>query len=100
MIFKLVNKKIILHLLLLTLLLTGTGHGDDYFLLFENQYRQPLRPDEEIISNSFIKMLEEFAESDNGSLAYDDCVFPNNIAQEQVQFVLIKRHSCEILKLD
>ncbi|EDW15985.1 uncharacterized protein Dmoj_GI22473 [Drosophila mojavensis] len=77
----------------------GTGHGDDYALIFEKAITQP-RADEKIISKNFIRLLEDFAQSDSGSLTYDNCVFPNNIEQEQLQFILIKSNSCEILKLD
>ncbi|KAH8419200.1 hypothetical protein KR222_010424, partial [Zaprionus bogoriensis] len=76
----------------------GSVHGDDYFLIFENAIRVPVRPDEKIISKNFIKMLEAFAQG--GSLAYADCVFANNVGQRQLQLVSIKRDRCEELHVD
>lgn len=86
-------------LLILISLLIGTGHGDDYVLIFDKPTSQP-REDEKIISKNFIRFLEEFVQSDNGSPTYDACVFPNNIGEEQLQLLLIKTNSCEILKLN
>ncbi|KAH8419199.1 hypothetical protein KR222_010425, partial [Zaprionus bogoriensis] len=76
----------------------GSVHGDDYFLMFENAVRVPIRPDEKLISKNFIKMLEAFAQG--GTLAYDDCVFANNVGQQQLQLVSIKRDRCEELHVD
>lgn len=43
-------------------------------------------------------MLEGFAE--RGTAVYADCVFANNVDQKQLQFVVIKRDSCNDLQLD
>lgn len=77
---------------------TGSVHGDDYFLIFENAVREPLRPDEKVISKNLIKMLEGFVE--RGSLIYADCVFANNVDQKQLQLLAIKRDRCEDLQVD
>lgn len=80
------------------LLSTGSVHGDDYFLIFENVFREPVRPDERVISKNFIHMLEGFAQ--HGTAIYADCVFPNNVNQKQFQLVAIKRDKCENLQVD
>lgn len=77
---------------------TGSVHGDDYFLIFENVFRDPVRPDERVISKNFINMLEGFVQ--HGTAVYADCVFPNNVNQKQFQLVAIKRDKCDNLQVD
>lgn len=79
-------------------LLPGTVHGDDYLLIFESALRQPLRADEVEISKNLIRMLETFAET--GKLAYDKCKLRNNVGEEKLQLLDIKRDSCENLQVD
>ncbi|KAH8367276.1 hypothetical protein KR200_008108 [Drosophila serrata] len=74
----------------------GTVHGDDYFLIFENMVRNPqLRPDEEIISKNFIKMLADFAVSKEGTLTYAECTFQDNVDSETFNLLSITRDGCE-----
>ncbi|XP_017021360.1 esterase-5B-like [Drosophila kikkawai] len=74
----------------------GTVHGDDYFLIFENGLRNPqLRPDEEVISKNFIKMLGDFAVSDKGILTYGECTFQDNVGSETFNLLSITRDGCE-----
>ncbi|EDV91185.1 esterase-5B [Drosophila grimshawi] len=78
---------------------SGTGHGDDFYHIFENELTKPWRPDEMLISKNLIKMLEQFIQSDNGSLRYDNCEFPDNVGKEKIQLLSIKRSSCGIIEL-
>ncbi|XP_064540172.1 esterase-5B-like [Drosophila montana] len=71
----------------------GTGHGDDYVLIFDKPNTQ-LRADEKIISKNLISMLEDFVQRDNGSLNYDTCVFRDNVGQNMLQLLDIKSNSC------
>ncbi|KAH8297857.1 hypothetical protein KR054_011859 [Drosophila jambulina] len=74
----------------------GTVHGDDYFLIFENVVRNPqLRPDEQVISKNFIKMLADFAVSDEGILTYGECTFEDNVDRETFNLLSITRDGCE-----
>ncbi|KAH8359512.1 hypothetical protein KR093_007350 [Drosophila rubida] len=75
----------------------GTVHGDDYFLMFGNRLRVP-RSDETVISRQLIEMLVEFAQSE--TLKYDNCVFSDNVGQEQFQLVSIQRDKCEQLQVN
>ncbi|XP_023178416.2 esterase S-like [Drosophila hydei] len=77
-------------------LFLGTGLGDDYYLMFSNPIRNPLRADEKIISQKLVKLVEEFAQA--GNLTYDNCVFPDNRGKRQFQLVAIKRTQCEVLE--
>lgn len=79
------------------ILFPGTVHGDDYLLIFESAIRQPLRADEVEISKNLIRMLESFAET--GKLAYDKCELRNNVGEEKLQLLAIKRDTCENLQL-
>nr|AAA28515.1 esterase-5B [Drosophila pseudoobscura] len=79
----------------------GTVHGDDYFLIFENIVREPqLRSDEEIISRNFLKMLNDFVLSENGTLAFGTCVFQDNVGSSKLQLLSITRNGCENLELE
>nr|CAA61458.1 carboxylesterase [Drosophila pseudoobscura] len=79
----------------------GTVHGDDYFLIFENIVREPqLRSDEEIISRNFLKMLNDFVLSENGTLAFGACVFQDNVGSSKLQLLSITRNGCENLELE
>nr|CAA61457.1 carboxylesterase [Drosophila pseudoobscura] len=79
----------------------GTVHGDDYFLMFENIVREPqLRSDEEIISRNFLKMLNDFVLSENGTLAFGACVFQDNVGSSKLQLLSITRNGCENLELE
>ncbi|KAH8255232.1 hypothetical protein KR038_006552, partial [Drosophila bunnanda] len=74
----------------------GTVHGDDYFLIFDNVARNPqLRPDEEVISKNFIKMLADFAVSEEGTLTYGECTFQDNVGSETFNLLKITRDGCE-----
>lgn len=77
---------------------TGTAHGDDYFLMMNNPIREPLRPDEKVISWKLVKMVEGFLES--GDFVYDNCAFPDNVGQKQFQLMVIQRTSCKVRKVD
>lgn len=77
---------------------TGSVHCDDFFLLFENSLREPIRREDEVISKKLIKMLEGFVE--HGTLIYDNCVFASNVDQKQLQLVAIKRDRCDDLQVD
>ncbi|KAH8322746.1 hypothetical protein KR059_004704 [Drosophila kikkawai] len=73
----------------------GTVHGDDFFLIFDlGALRTSIRPDEQVISGQFIKMLEDFALSDNGELIFGNCQLRNNINSEHFQFLRIIKHVC------
>ncbi|EDW40256.1 Est-5B [Drosophila persimilis] len=79
----------------------GTVHGDDYFLIFENIVREPqLRSDEETISRNFLKMLNDFVLSENGTLAFGACVFQDNVGSSKLQLLSITRNGCENLELE
>nr|O16170.1 RecName: Full=Esterase-5B; Short=Est-5B; AltName: Full=Carboxylic-ester hydrolase 5B; Short=Carboxylesterase-5B; Flags: Precursor [Drosophila miranda]AAB70221.1 carboxylesterase-5B [Drosophila miranda]AAX13095.1 esterase 5B [Drosophila miranda] len=79
----------------------GTVHGDDYFLIFENIVREPqLRSDEEIISRNFLKMLNDFVLSENGTLAFGTCDFQDNVGSSKLQLLSITRNGCENLELE
>nr|CAA61466.1 carboxylesterase [Drosophila pseudoobscura] len=79
----------------------GTVHGDDYFLMFENIVREPqLRSDEEIISRNFLKMLNDFVLSENGTLAFGACVFQDNVGSSKLQLLSITQNGCENLELE
>ncbi|XP_034656812.1 esterase-5A [Drosophila subobscura] len=79
----------------------GTVHGDDVFLIFNVPFVPATRrPDEQIISRNFIKMLESFALSSNDSLTYGDCVFQNNVGSKRMQLLSITRGGCENKQLD
>ncbi|KAH8250975.1 hypothetical protein KR026_001830 [Drosophila bipectinata] len=74
----------------------GTVHGDDFFLIFDvGSLRGAIRPDEEIISRNFIRMLEDFSLSDNGSLTFGSCVFEDNVGREHLQHLRITRNGCK-----
>ncbi|XP_017845035.1 esterase-5B-like [Drosophila busckii] len=75
----------------------GTMHGDDYTLIFDVAVRKSTRPDEKLISQHFVKMIEDFVQSRNSSsLAYNDCILPDNAGQEQLELLYIKRDACLI----
>ncbi|KAL7729708.1 hypothetical protein ACLKA6_014578 [Drosophila palustris] len=76
----------------------GSVHGDDYFLMFDNLIRQPIRPDEMVTSKNLIKMLADFAQS--GTVSYGNCVFRDNVGQKELQLVSIRSHNCEHLQVD
>ncbi|EDW59813.1 esterase S-like [Drosophila virilis] len=76
----------------------GTAHGDDYFLMMNNPIREPLRPDEKVISWKLVKMVEGFLET--GDFVYDNCTFPDNVGQKQFQLMVIQRTSCKVQKVD
>lgn len=73
-------------------------HGDDYLLIFDGAIRQPLRADELEISKNLISMLERFVET--GKLAYAKCELRNNVGEQQLQLLSIKRETCENLQLN
>lgn len=70
-------------------------HGDDYFLIFDILRQDIQRPDSERISGNFIKMLEDFAVSEKGELAFADCTFQDNVGSEDFNLVSITRDGCE-----
>ncbi|XP_062123751.1 esterase-5B-like [Drosophila sulfurigaster albostrigata] len=76
----------------------GSVHGDDYFLIFDSPIRQPIRPDEKLVSKHLIKMLEEFVQA--GTMTYDNCVFRDNVGQKEFQLVSIKRDKCVQLEVE
>lgn len=76
----------------------GTAHGDDYFLMMNGAIREPLRPDEKIISWKFVKMVEGFFET--GQFVYDNCVFQDNVGKKQFELVVIQRTVCKNLQAD
>nr|AAB70225.1 carboxylesterase-5A [Drosophila pseudoobscura] len=79
----------------------GTVHGDDVFLIFNVSFVPAnRRPDEEIISRNFIKMLEYFALSTDDTMAYGDCVFQNNVGSKHMQLLSITRDGCENKQLN
>ncbi|XP_030385289.1 esterase-5B-like [Scaptodrosophila lebanonensis] len=79
----------------------GTVHGDDFFLIFANSIRDPkMRPDEQTISQNFIKMLEDFVRSSDGKLFYGSCEFKNNVNEKQFQLLSITRNNCTNKKLE
>ncbi|XP_022216766.2 esterase-5C [Drosophila obscura] len=79
----------------------GTGHGDEYFLIFENLVRGPeMRSDEEIISRNFLHMLNDFVISDNGTMTFGSCVFQDNVGSSKRQLLSITRNGCENLQLE
>ncbi|KAH8380143.1 hypothetical protein KR009_009183 [Drosophila setifemur] len=79
----------------------GTVHGDDFFLIFNvGQLRGVLRQDEVIISRKFIKMLEDFALSDNGTLTFGECVFRDNVHSKKLQQLRITRNGCKYEEYD
>uniref|UniRef100_A0A6P4FLL3 Carboxylic ester hydrolase n=1 Tax=Drosophila rhopaloa TaxID=1041015 RepID=A0A6P4FLL3_DRORH len=51
----------------------GTVHGDDFFLIFDlGSLRPVIRPDEEVISKKFLRMLEDLALSEKGVLTFGE----------------------------
>ncbi|XP_020812128.1 esterase P-like [Drosophila serrata] len=73
----------------------GTVHADDFCLIFEHgRPRSALRPDEEMIAENFIKMLENFALSDEKEMMFGDCHFHNNVKSEKFQVLRITRNGC------
>ncbi|KAH8316736.1 hypothetical protein KR074_001571 [Drosophila pseudoananassae] len=79
----------------------GTVHGDDFFLIFDvGSFRAAIRPDEEIISRNFIRMLEDFSLSDNGTLTFSSCVFEDNVGREHLQQLRITRNGCKNEQFD
>uniref|UniRef100_A0A0A1XC63 Carboxylic ester hydrolase n=1 Tax=Zeugodacus cucurbitae TaxID=28588 RepID=A0A0A1XC63_ZEUCU len=71
----------------------GTVHGDDFFLIFNRAGRTKIRADEQIISQNFIRMLENFvAKSDE--LTFGDCKFVNNVGKEEYQLMFITKDNC------
>nr|AAU05624.1 yEst-6 [Drosophila erecta] len=74
----------------------GTVHGDDFFLIFNpGLFQKYKRPDEEVISKKFIKMLEDFARNDEGALTFGECIFRNNVNSEEYQVQRISRNACK-----
>nr|AAU05616.1 yEst-6 [Drosophila simulans] len=74
----------------------GTVHGDDFFLIFNTAaYRTGIRPDEEVISKKFIRMLEDFALNDKGTLTFGGCNFRNNVNSKEYQVLRISRNACK-----
>ncbi|XP_016997184.2 esterase P [Drosophila takahashii] len=74
----------------------GTVHGDDFFLIFNvGTLRKDIRPDEEVISRNFIKMLEDFALDDRGTLKFGECDFQNNLDSKQYQVLRITQSGCK-----
>ncbi|XP_017021111.1 esterase P-like [Drosophila kikkawai] len=74
----------------------GTVHGDDFFVIFDlGRPRAALRPDEHIIAGNFMKMLENFALSDDREFSFGDCHFQNNVESEKFQVLRITRNGCE-----
>ncbi|XP_017043488.1 esterase P-like [Drosophila ficusphila] len=73
----------------------GAVHGDDFFLIFDiGALRPVIRPDEEVISKTYIKMLEDFALGDNGSPTFGQCILQNNANSEQYQVLRITQNGC------
>ncbi|KAH8255233.1 hypothetical protein KR038_006553 [Drosophila bunnanda] len=73
----------------------GTVHGDDFILIFDlGALRTTIRPDEEVISGKFMKMLEDFAFADDGELIFGNCQFQNNVNSENFQVLRIIKHVC------
>ncbi|XP_017953456.1 esterase S-like [Drosophila navojoa] len=77
-------------------LFLGTGMGDDYYLMFSNPVRNPLRVDEKITSARLVKMVEQFAQG--GNFSYMNCVFPDNRGKRHFQLVAIKRTYCKVME--
>ncbi|XP_016966495.1 esterase P [Drosophila biarmipes] len=74
----------------------GTVHGDDFFLIFDDlPLRAFVRPDEEIITRKFIKMLEDFALDERGALRFGECDFQNNLDSKQYQVLRITQNGCQ-----
>ncbi|XP_017070568.1 esterase P, partial [Drosophila eugracilis] len=74
----------------------GTVHGDDFFLIFNTTtFRKTIRPDKEDISKKFIKMLEDFALNDKGTLTYGECNFQNNMNSTKYEVLRITRTGCK-----
>ncbi|XP_033158612.1 esterase P isoform X1 [Drosophila mauritiana] len=74
----------------------GTVHGDDFFLIFNTAaFRTGIRPDEEVISKKFIRMLEDFALNDKGTLTFGGCNFRNNVNSKEYQVLRISRNACK-----
>ncbi|EDX10201.1 esterase P [Drosophila simulans] len=74
----------------------GTVHGDDFFLIFNTAaYRTGIRPDEEVISKKFIRMLEDFALNDKGTLTFGGCNLRNNVNSKEYQVLRISRNACK-----
>lgn len=71
---------------------TGTVHGDDFGLLFNNTINPHLRPDEKRLSKKFIKMLEDFLRTKH--VTYENCRFKNNQGRSEVHFTSITRDGC------
>ncbi|XP_054734133.1 esterase-5B-like [Anastrepha obliqua] len=72
----------------------GTVHGDDFFLIFNNTVRSKIRPDEQIISHKFVRMLEKFA-SKSDELTFGDCLFVDNVGKNEYQLMFITKDSCQ-----
>ncbi|KAH8367259.1 hypothetical protein KR200_001148 [Drosophila serrata] len=73
----------------------GTVHGDDFVLIFDlGALRTSIRPDEEVISGQFIKMLEEFALADDGELIFGNCHFQSNVNSEHFHVLRIIKRVC------
>lgn len=80
--------------------LTGTVHGDDFFLMFGKQLLGSLPSDMKIVSQNFIQMMEDFVQFSDGVLNYANCKFNDNRKQEKVQLLSITRSGCENLEVD
>ncbi|XP_065361170.1 esterase 6-like [Calliphora vicina] len=71
----------------------GTVHSDDFTLMLSFPSRS-LRPDEEILSQKFIKMLENFIS--HGEPTFGDCKFVNNAGNSnKLDLLLITKDKCE-----
>ncbi|XP_020811867.1 esterase-5A-like [Drosophila serrata] len=69
--------------------------GDDFVLIFDlGALRTSIRPDEEVISGQFIKMLEDISLADDGELIFGNCQFQNNVNNEHFHVLRIIKHVC------
>uniref|UniRef100_A0A6P4F0J3 Carboxylic ester hydrolase n=1 Tax=Drosophila rhopaloa TaxID=1041015 RepID=A0A6P4F0J3_DRORH len=74
----------------------GTVHGDDFFLIFDlGSLRPVIRPDEEVISKKFLRMLEDFSLSEKGVLTFGECIFQNNVNSKEYQVLRITGNGCK-----
>lgn len=73
---------------------TGTVHGDDFGLIFNNTINPHLRPDEKTLSRKFLKMLEDFLRTEQ--VTFESCRFENNVGKSQAEFTSITRDGCSV----
>uniref|UniRef100_A0A034W7L1 Carboxylic ester hydrolase n=1 Tax=Bactrocera dorsalis TaxID=27457 RepID=A0A034W7L1_BACDO len=71
----------------------GAVHGDDFFLIFNRVGRTKIRADEQIISQKFLRMLENFA-AKSDELSFGNCKFVDNVGKEEYQLMFITNDTC------